>query len=81
MPFPLARCLAPWMAGARGLDLPPVALREVERLLDLLLGMSGSISQPLTVYNGGVVMCQRLRGGAVAAVSSRLSPKIATALR
>ncbi len=44
MPFPVARCLPPRVTGAGGLDLPPVGLCEVKRLLDLLLGMSGPIN-------------------------------------
>jgi hypothetical protein len=51
MSFSLADRSAPGMAAARGLHLPPMSLREVERFLDFLLRCRG-LPAMLTDYNG-----------------------------
>ena len=81
MTFPLARCLPPRMARPRGFDLPPVRLGEVERLLDFLLRMSGSISHSVDSIQRPVALCQQLSKWSHEGSGRSLSPNVAGASR
>ena len=81
MTFPLARCLPPRMARPRGFDLPPVRLGEVERLLDFLLRMSGSISHSVDSIQRPVALCQQLSKWGHEGSGRSLSPNVAGASR
>lgn len=65
----LTRCSTPRMTRARCFNQPPVGLGEIERLLDLLLGVARPVCHTLTEYNSPLPNVNGLRERTAAAIA------------